>query len=224
MSWAYVGSVYILPGGRRERSTLSAMLQRIPGVLAVTFCSVLNFAPSRAEWLAVTPRSMLLAAKQVVLLHVLYAAHIAVCGLPKVPFKTWTQRVQALRDLVVGPVTEELVYRGVIAEIYAGEGVPQRRFVRENFIYFAPAHFHHGLMAYFREERTFRSAMLSALAQFAITGLFATYASLLLVQTGSIYPSIVAHTLCNFYGPPIIASKKHLVAHLLCLAVFLFLL
>lgn len=222
MAWSYVGSVYILPGGRRERNTLSAICQRVAGVVALTTVVVMNFAPHSDVWLQLNARVLKQCLWQAFLIHILYAADIFAKGVPRLATKNWTERLQTMRDLVIGPVTEELVYRGVISDLYRDANLTSKQFIRENFAYFAPAHFHHGLMAYLQETSTFTRAMISSIIQFSITGLFATYSSVLFVRTGSVFPCIVAHTLCNFYGVPCV-NKRNFSRHVICLAAFIFL-
>ena len=228
-AWAFVGSVYILPGGRKERDSNNAIIQRVIGVAVMTAASFSNFCYRKEQWSVISFSAIKDTLVQIVLISLLYSAQFIYEGLTlRLSLKplegntkvTWNQRLRALRDYVVGPICEEIVFRGAIHDIYAEDGI-ENKFVRENFLYFAPAHFHHGLMSHFTEDTPFKQAMLSSFRQFIITGLFATYTSFIFTRTQSIYPCIAAHMICNFFGPPQVTSKLSLYMNIACLVLFI---
>lgn len=215
MSWAYVGSVYISPFARTNRDGLSTMIQRMIGVIIMTAAATWNFGYSKSEWLQVHVEQIY---KTLGLITVLYLPQLIHYGIPKHEAKTWTDKVRILRDLVIGPLTEELLFRAVLYDIY-DEAHLSSRYLSENFWYFGCAHIHHGLMAYF-EGSSAVNAFVNSLLQFFMTSIFGSFSSMLFLNTKSIWPCIFAHSLCNFYGPPRIQSVPALGFNILSLVVF----
>lgn len=217
MSLAYVGSVYIFPGGRTREEQPGVLLRRMLGVIILTTVSVFNFGHNSEAWFFTLDSKVewdILRA--VLILHTVYAAPLLAHGIPEYftlpPQATREDKIlillQFLRNMIVGPVTEELVYRGVMLSVYSSENLSTSAFLAENWIYFGLAHIHHAVMRYLDGVATFRTASLQALFQFGMTSLFGLYSAYWLIKTGSIWPSIITHTLCNFYGPPDLHGPK----------------
>lgn len=218
MSLAYVGSVYIFPGGRERSEFASVLWRRIAGVIMMTSFAVYNYAPDHREWLTVNPQVIDDVMRALAILHLLYAAPLLAEGgvdlsqyqLP--PKATREQKfqkaLQVVKNIFVGPITEELVYRGVIRSMYRAAGIPTPNFIWENSLYFALAHIHHAVMRYLDGVCSFKTALAQAGLQFGMTSLFGLYSSLWLVSTGTIWPSIFLHAVCNLYGPPPLSGPK----------------
>lgn len=203
-SFAYVGSVYIFPGGRSQRrDDLPVMWRRIAGICLLTGFAVYNFGYSWRQWAGTVDFEVLMYTFiAFTVLHYVYAPGILAFGLPKVSLRSKQLKLRFARDVIIGPLSEELVYRGVIIAIYKNEGLNNTQILRENFLYFGLAHLHHAVMSWLGDEVSLSRATTQGLVQLAMTGLFGTYACFWVLKTGSIWPAVVSHMVCNYYGPP----------------------
>lgn len=68
-------------------------------------------------------------------------------------------------------------------------------------VWFGVAHVHH-LYEKLRQGETVSRAIISTLVQFTYTSIFGFIASILFMRTGSIYPAITSHMICNYVGLP----------------------
>ncbi|SGY44669.1 BQ5605_C001g00188 [Microbotryum silenes-dioicae] len=173
--------------------------------------------------------------------------------------------LQGIRNYIVGPWTEELVFRSAIISISALGGWYKKQLVFLTPLYFGIgqstavpresterlimrlmglgseiAHVHHAYEVYIGHGRTKQAlvnGVLGSAFQFAYTTLFGWYAAFLFVRTGtffppfsfdefhpvsgqapsqrrdactgSILPSILVHTFCNWWGlPPIVDALR----------------
>jgi membrane protease YdiL (CAAX protease family) len=114
----------------------------------------------------------------------------------------------ALRNIVVAPITEEVVYRSVLAPaLYIAlinSDYKQHAtwaVVWLNPLWFAMAHLHH-MLEKLNSGWSLARAGLTALVQLTYTTIFGVIATLLLLRTGSIYTSILSHCICNCVGLP----------------------
>lgn len=115
-----------------------------------------------------------------------------------------------MRNIIVAPVTEELVYRSVLApalyfalvdgESNAGSNVPWLVVWISPF-WFALAHLHH-LIEKLHSGWSLSRALAITLIQLTYTSIFGAIATLLLLRTGTIYTSILSHCICNSVGLP----------------------
>lgn len=121
-------------------------------------------------------------------------------------FFTWT----GFRNFVVGPVTEELVWRSCIIAIYHLAGVSRNFLIFFTPISFGAAHLHHGWETYCRYGQTrqaLQRAIIVTLFQFTYTTLFGFHCAFLFLRTGSVFPPIAAHVFCNLMGVPHYSSE-----------------
>lgn len=116
-----------------------------------------------------------------------------------------------LRNLLVGPVTEELVFRGLMVPVgvtahCVGRGSAAFSSCAQSVclwspLFFVLAHVHHlyetlrGAGAAWR--RQLLPAVLGMLLQMTYTGIFGVIAGLLLIRTGSLWSSMLSHVICN---------------------------
>lgn len=119
--------------------------------------------------------------------------------------------LQAARNFLVGPLTEEFVFRGCMCPLLLCAGVPLPRVVFLGPLVFGVAHLHH---AY---ERT-RSgvpvahALLAVGFQLSYTSLFGAYAGFVFLRTGQLWAAFWCHAFCNFMGLPDVSffsTSKH---------------
>ena len=68
-------------------------------------------------------------------------------------------------------------------------------------LYFALAHVHH-LIEKVRNGTTLVPALLGTLVQMSYTSIFGIIAALLFMRTGSIFPPIISHIICNYASLP----------------------
>ncbi|WVO17667.1 hypothetical protein L204_105364 [Cryptococcus depauperatus] len=107
------------------------------------------------------------------------------------------------RNYIVGPVTEELVFRSTILAAYLLDGFSLKSLVFGTPLWFGIAHAHHGFETYKRNGRTREAAIRAVVAsifQLTYTTLFGWFASFLYLKTGSVMPPLTAHIYCNVMG------------------------
>lgn len=110
-----------------------------------------------------------------------------------------------LRNFVVAPLAEELVFRACMFPLL----LPKLGSVWTAFVcplFFGLAHLHHAVEHVRRGDITPSQALLTTLLQATYTSLFGMFSGILLIRTGYIISAIVAHALCNILGLPDIYS------------------
>ncbi|KIV99924.1 hypothetical protein, variant 2 [Verruconis gallopava] len=114
-------------------------------------------------------------------------------------FSSWT----GWRNLVAGPVTEEIVFRSLLVPLHILAKVAPKNIVFITPLYFGIAHIHH--LYEFRlthPEVPVLPAVLRTVVQFTYTSLFGFFATFVYLRTGSVYTAIAAHMFCNWMGLP----------------------
>ncbi|KAK9814649.1 hypothetical protein WJX72_009245 [[Myrmecia] bisecta] len=118
----------------------------------------------------------------------------------------------AARNYVVGPITEEFVFRACMAPFLVLQGFSIRSTVLLTPLLFGVAHLHHCLELV-RHQRCKISDAIPVLAvQFGYTTVFGWYATYLFLRTGHLLAPLVAHTFCNVMGFPAfqqVPSHRH---------------
>ncbi|TYJ51215.1 hypothetical protein B9479_008227 [Cryptococcus floricola] len=108
-----------------------------------------------------------------------------------------------VRNYVVGPLTEELVFRSTVLAASILGGLSFKSLIFGTPLWFGLAHVHHGLELYRKNGRTSQAALhalFACLFQLTYTTLFGWFASYLFLRTGSVIPPLVAHMFCNVMG------------------------
>lgn len=132
--------------------------------------------------------------------------------------KSWWN-MYGLRNFVVGPATEEVIWRSCILSVSAFSD-PRSLSARRGWLifgtplYFGLAHLHHAREVYILRGKTqeaARFACLQAGVQFAYTTLFGWYANWLWLRTGNVVAPLLSHIFCNIMGlpNPWAAAKDH---------------
>lgn len=106
-----------------------------------------------------------------------------------------------LRNYVVAPLSEELVFRSCMFPLL----LPKLGPVWTTFVcplFFGLAHLHHAVEHVRTGAMTPFQAVLSTLLQAAYTTLFGMFSGILLIRTGHLISAVTAHTLCNLLGLP----------------------
>ncbi|WVF66265.1 hypothetical protein IAT40_001005 [Kwoniella sp. CBS 6097] len=118
--------------------------------------------------------------------------------------RTWNEAgLIELRNFVVGPVTEELVFRSTIISVSILGGLSFKSLVFGTPLWFGIAHAHHALEVYKKNGSTSSAAIQAiqgCLFQLSYTTLFGWFASYLYLRTGSVIPPLLSHVFCNIMG------------------------
>lgn len=124
-------------------------------------------------------------------------------SLPPQPLAEVWSEWTTWRNLVAGPVTEEILFRSASVPLM----LLARASIRENIflspVIFGLAHFHH-----FYEFRLthpgvpFAAALARSVFQLGFTTLFGAYATFIYLRTGSLLAVCAVHAFCNAMGLP----------------------
>ncbi|KAJ2794786.1 CAAX prenyl protease [Coemansia helicoidea] len=121
--------------------------------------------------------------------------------LKRVPQSLWGQP-EHLRNYVVGPATEELVFRSAVVALWAAAGIATELCVLASPMIFGVAHLHRAASRLIHDGTPLGAVVLSTAVQLAYTTVFGWVAAALFVRTRSVAGPIVAHAFCNFQGLP----------------------
>ena len=122
-------------------------------------------------------------------------------------FDSWV----AYRNLIVAPMSEEIVFRSLSVPLFQLAKMSPTRIVFITPFIFGLAHFHH--LVEFLQARTpegrrsqplpiWINGLARSLFQLSYTSLFGFFAAFVLLRTGNIWAVIVAHSFCNRMGVP----------------------
>jgi prenyl protein peptidase len=127
-----------------------------------------------------------------------------------------SQRWSQIRDLLVAPLTEEVIFRGCMVYPLLLSGLTPLHTSLVAPLFFGTAHFHHALLKY-KQGMPIRNVAMLTTFQFAYTLLFGAYATVAFIQTGSIPAITLSHSFCNLMGLPDFGFMKQNGARLSCL-------
>ncbi|KAG7666296.1 RCE1 [[Candida] subhashii] len=119
-----------------------------------------------------------------------------------------------IRDHIISPISEELIYRGMII-LVVEKYIP-------NFMVFTPylfgiAHIHHGIQLYFRQIPIGQILRTSGF-QFIYTSIFGIFCNYYYINIAekNLWSTIVIHMICNFFGfPSLLVDSKDLIHHVM---------
>ncbi|KAF1990595.1 CaaX prenyl proteinase Rce1 [Aulographum hederae CBS 113979] len=138
-----------------------------------------------------------------------------------ITFSYWSYTLGSLpgiRDLIAGPVSEELLFRSVLIPLHLlSFPVPETpppntppssyphltTLIFITPLYFGIAHLHH--LHEFRISHPnvhLAMALLRSVVQFTYTTLFGWFAAFVFLRTGSVWAAMAAHGFCNWLGLP----------------------
>ncbi|XP_074311793.1 CAAX prenyl protease 2 [Silene latifolia] len=132
--------------------------------------------------------------------------------------KSFASNIAAWRNLVVAPITEELVFRACMIPLLLCGGFKPETTVFLCPLFFSLAHLNHLLEFYSRKNCSVLKTSMAVGTQLAYTMVFGSYASFLFIRTGHLAAPLVAHIVCNFMGLPVIYSKRGLVVSVASIA------
>ncbi|KAJ8613109.1 hypothetical protein CTAYLR_004785 [Chrysophaeum taylorii] len=137
----------------------------------------------------------------------LYLGQIAASATVALRFGIGPRRVRwpstvAVRNLLVGPVSEEIVFRACMVPLLLEAGFSLPRAVFVSPLFFGVAHLHH-LKRHIVEDRMSVAVALAHTAlQFAYTTLFGIFTAFLFVRTAHLAAAVASHVFCNYAGLP----------------------
>lgn len=131
---------------------------------------------------------------------------------------------ELLYSLVIAPVAEEVMYRLMVEALFQPLGyMPMSRIVISNS-FFALLHF-----LAIRDRYRFAQTLIAKASILLNAGLtvvlqatlFGVWSEMMLAVTGSIWPSIIIHSICNYIGPPRMITSKDWYINAIGLCCFL---
>ncbi|KAJ1730595.1 CAAX prenyl protease [Coemansia sp. Benny D160-2] len=106
------------------------------------------------------------------------------------------------RDYVVGPVSEELVFRASIVPLWLAAGIPPHLCIWLSPVLFGLAHLHQGYRLLAEGTHSVKQIIASTALQLAYTTVFGWFAVAVFIRTHSVAGPIAAHFFCNVQGLP----------------------
>jgi prenyl protein peptidase len=104
------------------------------------------------------------------------------------------ERDLALRQLVIGPLSEEWVFRACMCPLIESAGFSEGANVFLSAVIFGLAHVHH----IFDDDVSY----VTVAFQFSYTAAFGSYSAYLFLRTGQVAGPFLAHSFCNWQGFP----------------------
>jgi prenyl protein peptidase len=199
LSTAYVAILYVLPGKARDEP--ATIRQRVVAVSAVTLVAPLavyalaNVDPAGEHLWSLIGLRVRGISNTLGLTMLLFAGPLlqeCANGQLEPP----TADLLALRNLVVAPITEEILFRGCILPLML-PAVGATKAVLLSPLFFGVAHLHHVFQG---------KHPLACLFQFVYTTVFGWLTCFFFVRTGSVLGPIACHAFCNFMGFPDVAG------------------
>ncbi|KAF2118717.1 hypothetical protein BDV96DRAFT_361750 [Lophiotrema nucula] len=162
--------------------------------------------------LGVWPISFFDTARTLLLVAILFAGPLFEAAIVEEGLKDWirgTHLREALsswigyRNFVVGPVSEELIWRALIIPLHILAKFSGKQIIFLTPLYFGIAHVHHLYEFRLTHPQTpIMVAIFRSLFQFTYTSLFGFFAAFAFLRTGNLLSIILAHSFCNFMGLP----------------------
>ena len=106
-----------------------------------------------------------------------------------------------LRNLVIAPITEEIVFRSCMVPVLHSTGMSASNVCFIAPLFFGFAHVHHAVVK-LRQGNAFGSVVLLTIFQFVYTSLFGAYASYTYQRSASLAAVVLSHSMCNALGIP----------------------
>jgi len=112
-----------------------------------------------------------------------------------------SERWSQIRNIIMAPLTEEIVFRGCMMSplLASGLGPIGATFIAP--LFFGVAHAHHAILKLQGGAKPAHVIVLTAF-QFTYTSLFGSYAAHVFIRTGSIPAVFLSHSFCNSMGLP----------------------
>lgn len=155
------------------------------------------------------PFGILSTLKSTVLLLLLFSGPLFEAGIVEGSWKSWIrfEHLPTLfscwhtyRNLVAGPLTEELLFRSASLPLFLLSPATPSTLIFLTPLIFGLAHIHHIYESSFHIP--FSHAVLQSLFQLCYTTLFGSFVAFVFLRTGSLLAVILAHAFCNWMGLP----------------------
>jgi prenyl protein peptidase len=111
------------------------------------------------------------------------------------------ERWIVLRNLVIAPISEEIVFRSCMVPVLGSTGMKLSNVCLVAPLFFGFAHVHHATLK-LHDGNDFNAVVLMTTFQFVYTSIFGAYASYVYARTNSLVAAIFCHSLCNAIGLP----------------------
>jgi prenyl protein peptidase len=118
------------------------------------------------------------------------------------------------RNYIIGPLTEEYIFRACILQLLIGKLTFNQLIFLTPF-YFGLAHLHHAIEVitltptYMRSFKFYLRTLFEHLFQFTYTYIFGVYSSFVYLRTGLFLPTFINHAFCNMMGFPDVSQVKY---------------
>lgn len=128
--------------------------------------------------------------------------------IPIVSYIEEFQSLHGIRDLLVGPLTEELVYTSaiIVTLLQVSPAVPINTLIFLPPVFFSIAHFHHAYQLHLKGFGLV-PILLTTCFQMTYTFLFGIFTNYVFLKTGSLWACFALHSFCNFMSVPKIKVK-----------------
>lgn len=111
------------------------------------------------------------------------------------------QTVYGIRDIVIGPISEELVYRSALVGLFIAARAPVDVVILCTPLYFGVAHLNHAV-EFWREGVPPLQILTVCGFQLAYTTVFGVLEAYIFARTGNAAAVILVHSFCNYMGFP----------------------
>lgn len=155
---------------------------------------------------------------------ILYSSSIYQIYIEEVELFDWKYQISSfrtalvlypIRDYLLAPISEELIYRGLIFLINndANENIDRKnQHVFTPFL-FGVAHIHHGIQLY-RQNVPMMTIVITTGFQFTYTSMFGKLSEVIYSATDqNLWSCIVLHMICNIFGLPNFSLNSPRVTH-----------
>lgn len=110
--------------------------------------------------------------------------------------------LQGIRDLIVGPLTEEIIYTSVtIVTLYQVSDISTKTLIFLPPVFFSFAHFHHAFELFTKNTPIH---IIGAIITFQLfyTFLFGIFTNFIFLRTNNLWSCFLVHSFANFFGVP----------------------
>ena len=175
--------------------------------------------------LGVFPVNLIDTAKCMLLLIILFIGPLFETGIVEGNWRHWGRWSVIKKDviddwtgwrsLVVGPISEEIVFRSLAISLFLLAQAEATDIVLFVPVIFGLAHLHHineWIITHQKPEQSYISALLTpsillpgllrGILQFSFTTPFGAFCCFVFLRTGNLYACILAHSFCNWLGLP----------------------
>lgn len=131
----------------------------------------------------------------------IYRWLVDACLHPLIASRSKEQRWKNIRNYVVAPWTEEIIFRGCMVPVLLASGMHPRKVSFVAPLFFGSAHVHHAALRLSYGERPLAVA-IQTLFQLTYTSMFGSYGAYALIRSGSVVAVTMSHAYCNWMGLP----------------------